>query len=169
MVSRSYSLELKVEGPDMDTIIATLPASASSYSLEVPSGSDRIFTIISTASGDVTNNWGGQFATALVPGVEVELPIIMLPMTEIWSSYSSPGSSSIEIQWAFMSLGILSGYQVFRATNAEGPYSLIGTTGLTTSYNDMTCTAGNTYFYKVRVITSNGIGVESPYRAQLCN
>ncbi len=69
----------------------------------------------------------------------------------------SVDGNQITVAWSKLS-GV-SGYEIYRATAADGDYSLIGTAGSSkTSYKDVQTLSGTTYYYKVRAfVTTNGV------------
>lgn len=50
-----------------------------------------------------------------------------------------------------------SGFEIYRATQLSGPYSIIATTGANVvSYHDSTCSPATTYYYKIQAINQYG-------------
>lgn len=62
--------------------------------------------------------------------------------------------SKVELTWA--SITGATGYNVKRSTTAGGPYTTVVTNVTTTSYTDTSVSDGNTYYYVVTAVTSNG-------------
>jgi len=62
-------------------------------------------------------------------------------------SAAASGYSSIRVSWN--AVAEMAGYQVYRATSANGTYSLIKTTS-SLSYTNTSLKTGTTYYYKVR-------------------
>lgn len=68
------------------------------------------------------------------------------------------GSNSIQLDWVATSGNYF--YNIYRSTNASGPFSLIQTVTVpTTTYTDGSLTPGTEYFYLIR--SMNNVGVES--------
>ena len=64
----------------------------------------------------------------------------------------------IVLQWvppAHSGIGPISGYNLYRATSADGPFELVGTMD-GNAYNDTNLTEGQTYWYTVAAVNSAG-------------
>ena len=72
------------------------------------------------------------------------------------------GIHSVIVNWAASTSSGVTGYKVYRATASGGPYTLLSTVGVTTSYTDNTVQSGANYYY---VVTATG-GSESTYSSQ---
>ena len=67
--------------------------------------------------------------------------------------------SATEIDLAWQPVSGASGYYVYRATSASGPFTVVNTTPVTTaSYADTNLEAGLTYYYNVRAVTNGAAG-----------
>jgi len=161
-VSGYDTLTLTVSGPDMQTITAVIPPTADSYTIEVPAGTGRIFTIIATESGDRKN--GGRSIETLSPGESKTIQLRMLPIpTGLTGQGSSP--PNINLIWSYIPGA--TGYYVYRAiNNAEGPYTRSGglvpqgSPGYGVTFNQ-SGEPGNTYFFRVAMVGEHGEGVET--------
>lgn len=153
-------LALTVSGPGMDTIVAAIPPAESTYTLEVPAGSERLFRVIATNTTIAPyKNWGGHTISTLNPNEDVSLNISMIPMTKI---NSAGGSTQLTVVWESTSYAV--SYNLYKALNPDGPYTMIQNT-LNTFYDDFDVVFGTTYFYRVSVITAAGEGELCDYLA----
>lgn len=81
------------------------------------------------------------------------------------SSSSSPSASpdssthSVSLSWN-PSTSVVIGYNIYRATQSGGPYTLVDTS-LQPAYSDNHVQSGSTYFYVVTAV--NGSSQESPF------
>lgn len=68
------------------------------------------------------------------------------------------GSNQIRVSWTASTDNVgVAGYEVYRSTGSNGPFSLIGSTGGSVcSYLDTGITANVTYYYKVRAYDAAG-------------
>ena len=87
------TIELTVQGEGMDAITAQIPPSQLTYSVEVPSGAGRMFTVIAYNSG--VKNSGSHAVSDLEPNQEVSISINMLPIVQGLSV--SGGSTDISV------------------------------------------------------------------------
>ena len=73
----------------------------------------------------------------------------------------TPPQHSVSLTWTDTNSGV-SGYNVYRGSSSGGPYAQINS-GLdaTTSYNDTSVVAGQTYYYVATAV--DGSGAESGY------
>jgi fibronectin type 3 domain-containing protein len=72
---------------------------------------------------------------------------------------------SVDVNWG-ASTSTVAGYNVYRGTVSDGPYSKVNTTlipGLT--FTDTTVSSGATYFYVVTAVAADG--TESPFSSQV--
>jgi cellulose 1,4-beta-cellobiosidase len=72
---------------------------------------------------------------------------------------ASASDASVALDWADNTEADLAGYDVLRATSADGTYSKL-TTVTTSSWNDASVTNGTTYHYKVAAVDSYGYASE---------
>lgn len=158
------SIVLTVEGDGMSTITAQIPPSQLTYSVEVPSGAKRKFTVIASKTG--IKNSGAHAITDLGSNQEVSISINMLPIVQDF--LVSGGSTEITVSWSGIT-GIID-YFVYRSTNLDGPYTQIGTVhdefnSSSEYYHDTTPVVGVTYYYKVSVISSGKEGEKCDYKS----
>ncbi len=71
------------------------------------------------------------------------------------SCVTSMGIHSVSLTWTASTSSGVAGYKVYRGTASGGPYTLVGSVGLTTSYTDNTVMSGTTYYYVVTAVDSN--------------
>jgi len=151
------SIKLIVEGPDMETIEASIPITSLSYTVEVPAGSDRVFTAI--AYNGAVKNSGASESITLQSGEAKALQLNMLPIIQ---GFSVSGTGSIEIYWNAV-LNV-QGYKIYRATAADGPYTMIQQITDYTAFHYTDTASSGTYYYKMRVYTSTKDGVLCDYK-----
>ncbi len=153
------SIKLIVEGPDMETIEASIPITSLSYTIEVPAGSDRVFTAI--ANNGAVKNSGAFETTSLQSGEAKALQLNMLPIIQ---GFSVSGTGTIEVRWN--AVQNVQGYKIYRATAANGPYTMIQQIADYTRdyYFDSPSPSPGTYYYIMRVYTSTKDGVLCDYK-----
>jgi hypothetical protein len=78
---------------------------------------------------------------------------------------TSTGIHSVSLNWAASSSTGVTGYNVYRATTSGGPYTLVSSVGLTTSFTDNTVQSGTKYYYVVSAV--GGSSTASPYSNQV--
>ncbi|MBN2402334.1 MAG: hypothetical protein JXN64_08020 [Spirochaetes bacterium] len=152
-----YSLLVVAE--DMDLRYTTAPGTASSVSIEVPNGDNRIFGLYSI-SPDSEINYVGQNVVNLSGG-DVSFSLTMYPSFNDVYAISDTEQNFISITWdADATLIAFSDIEIYRAclgTSCDGTF---GTTPLTIlaieseSYEDsLDLIPGNEYFYYLRIPT----------------
>lgn len=164
--SLSYdSVELTVKGDGMSDISAAIPPGSTTFSTEIPSGTDREITVI--AYSGTVRNAGKTVVTNLGSGEEVTIQMKLLPITTITTL--TPGTGEMFV--TFNSVEIATGYNIYRSDTVDGPYAKVGSringSGPTLSFTDMPVTNGKAYYYKVSIYNGDGEGVQSNYRAYL--
>jgi len=158
-----------IEGSDMTTIEVSIPPLQTSYTIEVPSGSQRIFSVYGiNTDNSQGKNWGGKVITDLPPGADTTINIYMIPLpTEITPSLAA----GIRLTW-YAPSGI-QGYYIYRATNLNGPYIKIATitTPATEQFDDLDpeLVMDSTYYYKISCYNANGESAPSDPVIQLYN
>lgn len=68
---------------------------------------------------------------------------------------TSTGIHSVSLTWAASTSSGVTSYKVYRGTTSGGPYTLLSTLGVATSYTDNSVTSGLTYYYVVTAVDSN--------------
>ncbi len=153
------SIKLTVEGPDLNTIEVSIPITSLTYTVEVPAGKGRTFTAIAY-NGTVKNS--GAFETlTLQSGEQATLQLNMLPIVQNFSASGFEGSFYINWQ-AILNV---SGYKIYRATSADGPYDMISQIEDNTYdyyYDDMTVTE-TMYYYRMKIYSGTKDGVPCDY------
>ena len=145
------------------------------FTASVPSGNDVTFEVLSYNTNSNKPNWGGGKIVTLRPGNQ-GIDIAMIPMTEI-TNLASIGNS-VTITLDNITQSYCTGYNIYRSTEANSNYQLIGyianATG-TLSYIDNSVNNYMTYYYRISAINSNGtegllcvaglitIGIVPPY------
>ncbi len=151
------SVVLTVTGEGIDTITAAVPPGSASYTIEVPMGSSRLFTVIAYLG--TVKKWGGH-VLANTNESEVDLPLNMFPIVTTFVVFAA-WDTSTEVQWDYFT-GTFSGYRLYRAANALGPYELIAT--IPSSYPSVWSGAtpfvlsGFYYYYRMSVYYPQGEG-----------
>jgi hypothetical protein len=148
------SISLTVTGDGMAPITANIPPLASSYTIEVPSGSNRVFTVTTaTTIGDVYTNWGGESTISLASAESATVSILMRPMTAI---ENISGFANPSVLW-YSVTGAIS-YNVYRSIG-DGPFIFISNP-TSSSFIDLSATAiGTVYSYRISVVTASGEGL----------
>jgi len=156
-------LSYTVTASDMETIPLTpIPSGTTQFSIEVPAGLNRQFTV--TAFYDVWghNVWGGQTIASLTAGQESVINIKMIPMTNM-TAYSSTGT--VYLSWtAILSQYNFSRYIIYKSTNANGPYTELKRISLYSAQNDTDTNviSGTVYYYRIAIESdADGMGVMS--------
>lgn len=86
------------------------------------------------------------------------------PTTEALSGTGQTATShNVSLGWT-ASTSTVVGYNVYRGTTSGGPYSLVNSSDPNVTYSDATVQAGQTYFYVVTAVDSQG--TESVYSNQ---
>jgi hypothetical protein len=158
-------LTLTVTSTDLRDITVDIPNDASSFTIEVPAGKQRTFTMLSytTATSDTSVytpynacNFGGHATIDLDAGENVNLIINMIPMTKITSVAGG------YITTISFNSGLIGSYSLkyYRSSNPTGPYKNI-------SIPDYGLTSG-TYYYRVSMtgispVTKEGEPSWPPY------
>jgi hypothetical protein len=109
------SIVITVSAPGMDPIEATVSPYTESYTMDVPSGSQRRFTVITYNSSGQRNN--GGHAEIDLPSGEVTVQVRMLPMaTVVDNTYGGIG-------WSNVNLVIpVTNYYIYRSSDPGGPF-----------------------------------------------
>lgn len=71
---------------------------------------------------------------------------------------------SATLNWTASNSQNLTNYKIYRGTTSGGPYTLLSTLGLVTTYTDYTVQAGQTYYYVTTALDNTG--AESSYSNQ---
>ena len=161
-------LVIMVEGDGMDTIEAYVPPTTTSYTVEVPSGSARIFTVYGINAGQGKNH-GGIAVADLPAGSDINLPIYMIPLPTGINIGLSVGAPGIQLTW-YDPPNIL-GYYIYRSTNSGGPYTRIATVNVPTQTSyldpDANLEINTWYYYCISTYNANGESPKTDEKAQL--
>jgi hypothetical protein len=157
-------IQVVISAPDLEDITFVIPPTETSVTLELPVGPNRRITAYGiNSSSNFGRNWGGSVEINLNPGDEIDAVINMLPMTQVLADYW--GGPSVSMQWSVVgSTYGVTGYNVYRAENPDGPYEKIQTiagVSASSATDSDNLIIGITYYYKVSVITAASEGEKS--------
>lgn len=106
---------------------------------------------------------GGVTGSITIASNATNAPSMSLPLT---GTGVSPVSHSVALNWQASSSTAVSGYYVYRAIAAGGPYTKMASPAISgTSYTDGSVSLGATYYYAVTALGTDG--VESSYSNQV--
>lgn len=164
--SATSSLSLTISADDMETIVAQIPGTATSYTVKVPSGTRRNFKIVNnTTLNAVPVNWMGVTTEDLSPGASVEIPINMFPMTKV--SASPATMATLNVSWIYTAAGSpwpvsvtsINQVKIYRSEKSEGPYVFLKTVTFSSSTTiDSGLISGKVYYYKISIMSTYGEG-----------
>ena len=127
---------------------ATVPPQRYAFSMDFDAAADAVVLFGGfTANGPAINDtW--------VLGIGPQPPTLAIP-----PSYDG---TNVTVSWSASPTSGVVGYNVYQATTSGGPYTKIGSLVTGTSFQDSSTVAGNTYYYVLTAVLSNGIeGVKS--------
>jgi hypothetical protein len=78
---------------------------------------------------------------------------------------TSAGIRTVTLTWTASTSPDVVGYNVLRGTTSGGPYTILSSLGLATSYTDDSVESGSTYYYVITAV--DGSGRASPYSKQV--
>jgi Fibronectin type III domain. len=140
----------------------------SGYELWRATSEGGAYTLVKATSGTSYTN------TGLIPNTAYYYKVrayVTVRGTRVYSDFSSPASATpnfgsvtnakavrrnstgIRLTWSAVSGR--SGYEIWRATSADGEYSLIRST-TSTSYSNTSLSTGVTYYYRIRAYVTIG-------------
>lgn len=122
----------------------------------MPAVADVTFEVRSFNGTDTKPNWGGIKTESLRPGNQ-DIDITMIPVTEIMSATQSSLSTAV-ITFDNIGLTYCKGYNIYRSTEENGDYKLIGykpNAAGALSYIDDAVSVNTAYYYRVSVINGN--------------
>ena len=140
---------LAVTGPDMDAVTALVPPGSYKYTIEIPNGVARLFTLFAYEGG--VKKWGGH-VLANVEEDEVDLFMNVFPVVTNLSVTPMFVAVGFDLEWD--SVPTAAGYNIYRSANLDGPFQLIAYRTVA-SYAD---TINGTYHYRVSVVYPRGEG-----------
>lgn len=112
------TITLTITGDDMDPITRQIPHGALSYTVEVPMGDSRLFTLF--AYEGAIKKWGGH-VLANANASEVSLSMNVFPVvTGLQLSEEAP-----YLHAAWYEVTGATGYYLYRSMNQMGPYEMI--------------------------------------------
>lgn len=158
------TMTVKVTGEGMGDLEMSIPPLQTQATIQIPAGKQRTITVFTSSTNASYNgvNWGGHSTVDLNAGEEVNVIINMLPRTKI-TAIETPGDSILGVLWNPVSgVSVTKGYYLYKSTLAEGPYTKITVSGISTFfYEDHSGTAGIKYYYKISVYTDTSEGEQS--------
>jgi hypothetical protein len=125
-----------------------------SFPLTLPAGQSASYTVTFAPQSSGAASGRLSFTSNATNG----------PNTEALSGTGQTGiSHSVSLGWTASSSTVV-GYNVYRGSTSGGPYSLVNSSDPNVTYSDATVQAGQTYFYVVTAVDSQG--TESVYSNQ---
>ena len=109
-----------------------------------------------TSGGQNNGAWSGPWTDTITTPVKDALPAAPTGVT------ADASHNSVNLSWTAPSQGTVTGYKVFRGTDADSLSVIAQDTGNTTAeYIDPTVAAETTYFYTVLALSQDGDGAQS--------
>lgn len=127
-------------------------------------------TLPMTLAAGQSTTFSAQFAPTVAGSVTGSIVVTSTasnsPNTVSLTGTGVPAiSHSVDLAWD-ASTSTVTGYNVYRATQSGGPYTLLNTSPLGgTAYTDSTVQAGQNYFYVVTAVDASG--VESVFSSEV--
>ncbi len=110
-----------------------------------------------TSGGDNNGAWSGPWSDTVTARVKDDLPTAPTGLTA-----SRVAHDSVTLNWTAPTQGTVTGYRIFRGTDADSLAAIVQDTGNTsTEYTDSTVAAGTTYHYAVLALSQDGDGAQS--------
>ena len=78
---------------------------------------------------------------------------------------TSTGLHVVTLTWTASTSSNVTAYKIYRGTTSGGPYSLLQTAGVVSTYTDNTVISGQTYYYVITAVDNTG--AESAYSNQI--
>ena len=98
------------------------------------------------AAGNVSAQTAPAAATPVAPAGDMQAPTVPGGLV------ATPATGQVSLQWSAATDNVaVTGYRVYRATSAGGPFSQVGTP-VGTSFTDTGRTNGTTYWYRVTAV-----------------
>ena len=109
-----------------------------------------------TSGGQNNGSWSGPWTDTVTTRVQDDPPAAPTGLTV------NASLDSVTLNWTAPTQGTVTGYRVFRGTDADSLSPIIQDTGNTsTEYTDSTVAAETTYHYAVLALSQDGDGVQS--------
>ncbi len=151
------SVTLTITGDGMEQITVTLPPTVSSYTVELPAGKARLFTILGKNSAGYIN-WGGHVLTDLEAGdVNLTIRAFPIPNADMFNFFSVSGPPLDVYIPEVTGSSVFTSYNLYKSGFAEGPFIKIYT-GTNRLYIDSAVLSGITYHYRASINTTYGEG-----------
>ena len=110
-----------------------------------------------TSGGDNNGAWSGPWSDTVTARVKDDLPTAPTGLTA-----SRVTHDSVTLSWTAPTQGTVTGYRIFRGTDADSLAAIVQDTGNTsTEYTDSTVAAETTYHYAVLALSQDGDGAQS--------
>jgi len=150
------SINLTISGDDMDTITAVVPPNTVSYTIEVPMGKSRLFSLF--AYDGSIKKWGGH---VLADTNESEASFTMNVFPIVTNLIFGGELYWVQLRWDRV-VGA-SGYRIYRSSNQFGPFVYIDsvdnpTEGSYAYFDEDLPETPSRYYYRVSVYYSQGEG-----------
>ena len=139
---------------------------------EYPSGDDTSITITGlsggstfkvkararyTSGGDNNGPWSGPWTDTVTARVKDDLPTAPTGLTAARVAHDS-----VTLSWTAPTQGTVTGYRIFRGTEANSLAAIVDDTGnIDVEDTDSTVRAETTYYYAVRALSQDGDGAQS--------
>ena len=109
-----------------------------------------------TSGGQNNGSWSGPWTDTVTTRVKDDPPAAPTGLT------ADASYDSMTLNWTAPTQGTVTGYRVFRGTDADSLSAIVQDTGNTgTEYTDSTVAAETTYFYAVLALSQDGDGQQS--------
>ncbi len=141
------------------TLLATVASDVSTYNVTGSSsvGGSYVYTIVSVgAHSDSVASAAVTLYTYGAPSAPTTLQV---------SNESPDAGTDITLSWSGAAAGsynAITGYNVYRATSADGTYTLLGSVSSANTYGSMTVAAhstmGSSYYFKVKTLGAHADG-----------
>ena len=110
-----------------------------------------------TSGGDNNGAWSSPWSDTVTARVKDDLPTAPTGLTT-----SRVAHDSITLSWTTPTQGTVTGYRIFRGTDADSLAAIVQDTGnIDVEKTDSTVSAGTTYHYAVLALSQDGDGAQS--------
>ena len=110
-----------------------------------------------TSGGDNNGAWSGPWSDTVTARVKDDLPTTPTGLTA-----SRVAHDSVTLSWTAPTQGTVTGYRIFRGTDADSLAAIVQDTGnIDVEKTDSTVAAETTYHYAVQALSADGDGAQS--------
>ena len=110
-----------------------------------------------TSGGDNNGAWSGPWSDTVTARVKDDPPTAPTSLTA-----SGVTHNSVTLSWTAPTQGTVTGYRIFRGTEADSLVAIMDDTGnIDVEETDSTVRAETTYYYAVRALSQDGDGAQS--------